>query len=349
MTASACSTTQSRICALSSFALPLVGFFLCLLPVACGDKHEEAAPAERDYAFEIHSCSTRLKTVKDRREAHQQHVLLANTAVGGLLTRLAQSEVAGANSIRVLTEYHKKARDQGIPDTVQFDKNGKPLEQLSLRITALETTLDTVDSWLADGGNQLAETWTRLIHTNVISKSFVEAGIADVERLALLRDHSARLNDARRYWTDELANAMRGAETDPKMIRLALGTQESLKEEISEIFALYTRADTERQTLLKSSGAIGQRLEWASKTLDRAAAEDAWRKKAAHLLTGFRKDAGAFSRESTAASLTVLDRSADARKRREQALKDGTRLLDRINKVFVVEAQKRGWPLPVRP
>ncbi|MFT7620380.1 MAG: hypothetical protein ACI97A_004037, partial [Planctomycetota bacterium] len=220
-------TTQSRISKASFSALLLVAIFL----FGCGGKDEAVKTlresSQEEMAEAIVNLNLRTGRYEKWRKELSEEVLLANTAAGKILQQRASLVNTSRFQIAKLSQYHKKSKANGLSANKQFEAQKDTMSALEATISALEKEQKTTNAWYLRDGLRFREVWEDMISANRSSKVFLKAGIKDVDGLASLRDHSARLRDARRYWTDELANAMIGAKIEDQMVEMSRGTRES--------------------------------------------------------------------------------------------------------------------------
>lgn len=337
------STMPSRCSVLRAAVLCLL-----LLPLwACPDSEEKDRPeTPPSFAREIITSAAELERLETRRKSALDLSLLANTSAEKALKVMERRIQGDRNAIRLLTEYHQKAREQGLSDEEQLERNGHRLKQLKERVQKTRDSLDVLENWIKRDGTLLLEVWNRILQANQASGILMKAGLSDAQALTALRDYSSRLSDARRYWTDELVNAMNGAEVDQRMVDLACGTFRNARSDLSAVTSRMIGAHMDHTLLLRGAQALDDRLEWCQKTLERAPGDDPWRSKATAALGDLRRSAASWRLRVEKAAQQVFQRDPEHRKERRELMDEGTKLLDRANRIFIIEAQKRGWPLP---
>ncbi len=344
------STTQSRTSKLSPQSIALLGaFVLTTLLWSCGAKNDKEGltkPSPRDFAKELVQLSIRLETCEKWRGATVEDPFYQKTSVEKHLKALQHRVNGDRNDIILLAKYHQQAVEQGLSNEDQIKHKGATLQGVEKRIEQLESAMKTFETWQKRDGVDFDRVWSNQIQINRISGRFVKLGIKDVEGQARMRDHSSRLRDARRYWTDELTNAMRGAQVDGKMVDLARGTRRAIESAMEEITKKYRAADADQNSLIQCAHSIQGRINWAEETLKRAPKDDPWRLEAEEKLSAFKKAWNKHAADSEKAALSVLDRSTEMRQNRKQVLAEGVTLVNQINDAFIPTARKRGWPIP---
>lgn len=345
MTACRSSITQSKISKVSLFCLILLLF----TAIGCGDKPDEVEVSQytsQEMTERILRYSLRLETYEKWRKAYAEEFFLNKTAMQDLLVKRSARVRGDRQEIAQLARDHEISKTKGMSANDFLAEKKATMTALEARLNSMEKEREITEQWFERDGNDFRKIWEDLIQCNRLSKTLLDHGIKDVNGLALLREHSSRLRDARRYWTAELSNAVVGAEIQGKMVDMARGTRKTVGESITPLKREYDVAISQLNGLKLTPNSIEGRIDWAEETLKQAPADDPWRIKSEPKIARYRRELAIFTEAAEKAMLTVLDASMEARKARSSILQAGNQLLKRVNESFIPEAQKRGWTLP---
>ncbi|MCB9831420.1 MAG: hypothetical protein H6807_03025 [Planctomycetes bacterium] len=321
---------------------------LCLLVflAACGDATPKTDTAAVDFGALLTDLANRQLAVLDARKSLRDAPFFVGTAVLDELRTLDPRIDICSRNLNELAEYDLEADRQGLPEADRLRYKEVALEALRRNLDQNEKAFAALRELRARDEEVFSLTWGKLQHANQVLGDLIEAGIPAYEIQPLLRDLSQRLLDARRYWCQELANALRGLEPSADVLALARGSIGQLAREVEPVATKMNLAGADFTRITNGRDGLAARLDWSRRTLAELPEDDPLRRAAAPGLEAIAVEIAALAERAGQEILQVLDTAPTALEHRDDFVREQSALLSRLNEIVLVEAQKRGLPLP---
>ena len=320
--------------------------------LACSEPAETSTTKtpQPGLAMQIKAALAKLADIEEWRGQMVESHFYKDTVVVTEVRSMEVSIQGCRRNLQNLINYRNQALKQGLTDD----------EQAIYKEEALAILKQHLDHWDKGRGRfeKLSEpdypvffdTWSKMKRINADLSDFVAAGVPCHDEQRLMRDYATQLKDARRFWTQELVNGLRGAELDQKLLTISCGSVRHLAKELKPIFDRSIRGHIQLMRLTGSLTSLKQRLAWSRDLLTKKDLEASWVAEAKQTIAAVEKDIPALEKIVANATQLVLLPNDDSQRtvKREKIVKDINERLAQLNKVFVIKARTMGWELPTK-